>query len=101
MNYFITRHSGALKWLEQQIAEPAIHLDHLDLVHVYELNRGDRVIGNLPVNLIFELCRRGVRYFHLQMVVPETLRGQELTSGQMTALGADLVEYLFLPPPSG
>ncbi len=96
MNYFITRHSGALQWLEQQLSETAVHLDHLDRQD--ELNMGDTVIGNLPVNLVFELCRRGVRYLHLEIVVPERLRGQELTSEQMTELGAVLVEYLVFRP---
>lgn len=98
MNYFITRHSGALQWLEKQIAEPAVHLYHLDLDKVNDLKKGDQVIGNLPVNLIFTLCSRGVRYFHLEMTVPENLRGQELTSEKMETHGAVLVEYLVFRP---
>lgn len=96
MNYLITRHSGALQWIKQQLTEPAVHLDHLDEALV--LYKGDTVIGNLPLNLVCVLCQRGVRYLHIEMVVPERLRGQELTVEQMAELGAVLVEYLVFKP---
>lgn len=91
MNYLITRHPGALEWLNQVLIEPAIHLHHLQ--NLDGIGSGDTVIGTLPVNLIAQVCRKGARYLHLEIDVPQQLRGQELTVRQMVQLGIVLVEY--------
>ena len=91
MNYLITRHPGALEWMSQQIKEPTFHLDHLGSLSC--IGRSDTVIGTLPVNLVAELCSQKVRYFHLEVDLPQHLRGQELTAQQLVELGAELVEY--------
>ncbi|MEX0618071.1 MAG: CRISPR-associated protein Csx16 [Pseudohongiellaceae bacterium] len=91
MNYLITRHPGTFEWLKQKITEPSICLDHLDNLSV--IGRGDTVIGTLPINLVAEVCRQGARYLHLEIDLPHHLRGQELTTQQLTELGVELVEY--------
>lgn len=91
MNYLITRHSGALQWLRQEIAEPAVHLDHLD--NLSRIGRGDTVIGTLPINLVAEICSHGARYLHLEIDLLCHQRGQELTAWQLAELGVGLVEY--------
>ena len=91
MNYLITRHIGALEWLLQEFNEPAIHLDHLE--DFSRVGRGDTVIGTLPVNRIAEVCYQGARYLHLEIDLPQHLRGRELTARQLVELGAELVEY--------
>lgn len=96
MNYIVTRHPGAQAWLTERVEEPAIALNHLDNMH--GLNSGDTVTGTLPIHLIAALCAKNVRYLHLEIDLPEVLRGHELSSGQLTALGAKLVEYVVMRP---
>ncbi|MGD8175639.1 CRISPR-associated protein Csx16 [Marinimicrobium sp. ARAG 43.8] len=96
MIYFITRHSGALEWLQQQVAEPAVHISHLS--DISSISHGDTVIGTLPVNLVATLCKRGVRYLHLEVSPPPHLRGQELSAKQLSELDTVLVEYFAYAP---
>ncbi len=96
MIYLISRHSGTLEWLKQQTDQPFTHLRHLDRADA--IVPGDIVLGTLPVNLVADLCQRGVRYFHLEINLPEQLRGQELSAADLHKLGASLVEYVVLRP---
>lgn len=96
MTYFITRHAGALEWLRRQIIGPALHLEHLQQAQA--IGPGDTVIGTLPINLVADVCRRGARYLHLEMDLPQTLRGQELSEKQLSELDAALVEYFVFRP---
>jgi len=88
--WFISRHSGAIEWA----ASISVGVDrwarHLEIDAV---DRGDVVIGTLPVHLAAEVCRYGARYLHLVLDLPEQLRGTELTAVQLTAAGARLVEF--------
>ena len=91
MNYLVTRHPGALQWLKTQSIEPFVPMAHLhnpDLIAP-----GDIVMGTLPLYLIAAVCTRGARYFHLDVALPDELRGTELTAQQLTGLNAELVEY--------
>jgi CRISPR-associated protein Csx16 len=92
MHYLITRHSGALEWMQQKIHCPYVHWPHLHSANL--LKSGDTVVGTLPINIIADLNLRGVYYLHLQVELPEHLRGCELTVEELTALGAELVEYI-------
>lgn len=88
--YLVTRHTGALVWLEQRgVRADEVH-QHLD---VEAVRTGDVVIGTLPVNLAEEVCEKGARYLHLSLQVPRELRGVELTAEQMDEFGAELQEY--------
>lgn len=96
MTYLITRHPGALQWLQKQLLEPSVHIVHLNQLD--HIGQGDYVIGTLPVNLIADICARGACYLHLEIKLPEHLRGQELSAEQMTACGAELIEYVAYRP---
>lgn len=98
MNYLITRHAGALRWLQEQLQAPGLHVCHLDQSVL--IGAGDRVVGTLPVNLIAAICARGARYQHLEIDMPACLRGQEITTAQLTALNARLVEYVAFRTPA-
>ncbi len=91
MIYLVARHPGARDWLQSQTAQPFIALRHLDDPEI--IKPGDSVMGTLPLYLIAAVCARGARYFHLDVALPDTLRGQELTAQQLTHLNAALVEY--------
>ena len=89
MKYFVNRHHGAIAWAKQHL-NIDVFVSHLD---VKALEKGDEVYGTLPVNLAAKCCKKGARYFHLSLEVPETLRGQELSEAQMEQLQATIQEY--------
>lgn len=91
MIYVVSRHAGAVQWLQTVISEPYVLLTHLHDVDF--VCAGDIIVGTLPVNLIAKVNALGARYFHLNIPMPADLRGQELTADQLTQLGASLIEY--------
>lgn len=91
MIYLITRHAGAVQWLQEVVDAPYVLLAHLHDVNLVQA--GDIIVGTLPVNLIANVNARGARYFHLHLELPAHLRGQELTAAQLVQLGASLIEY--------
>lgn len=88
--WLVTRHPGALAWLAEQGAAAARVVAHLE---AEDLAPGDVVIGVLPYHLAAAVCAAGGRFFSLDVDVPVELRGQELSSVQLNALGARLTEY--------
>jgi CRISPR-associated protein Csx16 len=94
VTYFVTRHAGARDWAAQEGFCVDRVVQHLDVENV---ERDDRVIGSLPVNLAARVCERGGRYLHLALEVPAELRGKELTAEDMRQLGARVEEYRIMP----
>lgn len=92
--WLVSRHPGAVAWLEQQGLPNARVVSHLDPETVQQ---GDCVVGTLPVHLAAEVCTRGGRYLHLALDLRAEQRGRELTREDMEACGARLVEYRVLP----
>lgn len=92
--WFVSRHPGALQWMQQ--CGPAFdrHVPHLDADQV---QRGDTVIGTLPVNLAAQVCARGAVYWHLALEMPAQQRGQELNAQELQALGATLQQFHITP----
>lgn len=88
--WFVSRHPGALEWAARQCLAIDRFATHLDPA---EVQRGDTVIGSLPVNLAAVVCQRQARYLNLSVVLPAELRGKELTTDQLERLGARLEEY--------
>lgn len=85
----VSRHAGAIEWLRQKgfTGEVVTHLTP-EMVQA-----GDTVIGVLPVHLVAELVKKGVKVFIIVMPqVPKEMRGQELTAEQMEQFGAKLLE---------
>lgn len=89
--YFITRHIGALAWAKQQNLSFDTHLEHL--LDLNLLNAGDVIIGTLPINLVYQLNVRNVRYIHLSLNIPSHLRGIELNTTQLHECQATLEEF--------
>lgn len=92
--YFVSRHPGARAWAEAEGIAVDACITHLE---VEQIETGDRVIGSLPVNLAAEVCRRGGRYLHLSLDMPESARGFELTADMMRRFGARIEEYRVEP----
>lgn len=88
--WFVTRHPGALVWLQRQGLSADRVVSHL---MPEEAEPGDIVIGIFPVNLIADLCARGVRYLHLSVRLPPEFRGVELSCEQLEQLGATIEEF--------
>lgn len=88
--WFVSRHPGALEWLRRQGLSADRIVSHLEPGEVLP---GDTVIGNFPVNLVADLCARGVCYLHLGLCVPAEWRGRELTADQLDACGAVLQAF--------
>lgn len=89
-HWFISRHPGACEWM----AALSITIDHV-VAHLVPLDvgSGDVVYGSLPINLAAQVCERGARYFHLSLVIPFELRGQELSAAQLATMGARFEEF--------
>ncbi len=88
--YIVSRHQGAIQWLQRQGYEQAIVIDHLDSKL---LKPGDSVIGNLPLNVIAELTSSRIDYLHLDVTLPAELRGVELSLEQLEQCNPRLVHY--------
>jgi len=91
--YIVSRHAGAIKWLQQKGFEGEV-LAHLN---PKILDRGDTVIGVLPITLVKQLINKGVRVYSLQLPnVPRELRGEELSPQLMDKYGAKVYKILAL-----
>ena len=88
--WFVSRHPGAIEWAKRQGLAIDRWVTHLDPATV---SAGDTVVGTLPVNLAAEVCNRGIRYLHLSVSMPLTLRGQELSAEQLLAASAELKAF--------
>lgn len=88
--YILTRHSGAAAWIRCHV-----QID-LELTHVDDLsgfNPGDEVYGVFPLHLAAALCSLGVKCFHVEFDLPESLRGKEIAKEDMDVLNARLSQY--------
>lgn len=92
--WFVSRHPGALQWMQQHGPAFDRHVPHLDPALVQP---GDSVIGTLPVNLAAQVCARGAAYWHLALEMPAEARGCELSAQALQALGATLQQFNVQP----
>ena len=89
--YLVTRHQGAVDWATHSGFAFDTHLTHLP--DELTLQTGDVVAGSLPINIVADLCEKGVTYLHLSLRIPENLRGVELTQEQLDNLDARLEAF--------
>ena len=93
MNYLISRHAGAINWLEARGFENPILLNHATQNFIDSLTESDMVFGTLPIHLAEAVCHQGARFFNLTLDVPAEYRGKELTCELMEEFDARLTEY--------
>lgn len=93
--FFVSRHPGAIEWVKQQGVKIDRWVPHLDIT---DIASGDTVVGTLPVPMVFAVNQRGAHYLHLQVNVPASLRGVELTAAQLHAVQASLVAFQVQKP---
>lgn len=89
-HWLVSRHLGAIEWIQQQGIKVDQQVEHLDTKQV---KAGDLIIGTLPVQLVAAINTLGANYLHLCVNMPENLRGKELTSQDLNQLGARLKAY--------
>ena len=92
--WFVSRHPGALQWMQQCGPAFDCHVPHLDPAQV---RHGDTVIGTLPVHLAAQVCARNASYWHLVLQLPETARGRELSLQELSVSGATLQQFDVFP----
>lgn len=89
MNYIITRHEGAIRWLRSKGYDGVVipHLIEGDIVE------DGLYIGVLPIPLIKAILDRGSRFFLLNLpAIAFSERGNELSPEEMDRAGALLLE---------
>lgn len=89
--WFISRHEGAIEWMQQQSISVDHWATHLDLEAIQP---GDIVIGILPIAIAAEVIAQGARYFALILPQRVSERGQEHSCAAMIERGAYLQEFL-------
>lgn len=94
--FFISRHPGAKVWAAEQGLRIDQHLTHLDTTLV---QRGDTVIGTLPVHLAAAVCSQGARFFNLSLDLPAHWRGRELSADELRQCHARLEAFHVSPSP--
>lgn len=88
--WFVSRHPGALHWMQRNHIMFDVHVTHLDITQV---RTGDKVMGSLPINLAADICARGAQYWHLSLHLPANARGQELDADTLDCYQAKLEPY--------
>lgn len=88
--WFVSRHPGALEWMQHEGIAFDEHVSHLD---VSRIAPGDVVMGTLPIHLAAEVQACGAAYWHLELHVPSGKRGQELSAGELRTMGSTLRPY--------
>lgn len=95
--FFISRHTGAKVWAEEQGLRIDQHLTHLDTSRI---QRSDTVIGTLPVHLAAAICSQGARFFNLSLDLPAHWRGRELNTLELRQCNARLEAFQVTPIPT-
>lgn len=93
MNYLISRHAGAVQWLDSKGFDDPILISHASQEWIESLTEADFVFGTLPIHLACAVCGQGARFWNLDMTVPAEYRGHELSAELMDKFGAKLTEY--------
>ena len=101
--WFVSRHPGALHWMQTHGPAFDRHVAHLDLDlglclgPCLGLRLG--ILGrrwsdaSCRMNLAAEVCARGARYFNLSLQLSASDRGQELSADDLQRRQAQLQEF--------
>ena len=92
--WFVSRHPGAVAWARKQPLAVDHWVSHLD---TNRIQKGDIVIGVLPMTAAAAVCAKSARYIALKMNLSEEQRGRELSENDLDALHCSLQEYVVRP----
>jgi putative CRISPR-associated protein (TIGR02620 family) len=80
----ITRHRGAIAWLESK----GIKGEVIEQASPSDFNEGDEIYGVMPIQLIAEGIEKGCDMNIIVLPkIPREMRGKELTAEEMEELG--------------
>jgi len=94
--YLVTRHEGTRKWVDAMAKHDRLPfaidrmLEHLD---TSVLKKGDVVVGTLPIHIAAELHAKGIEFWSLDLHVPPSDRGKELSGLHIAKYGARFTRY--------
>ena len=94
----VTRHPGAIEWLNHKIGRPAARvIPHLDPEQweaqlSLDGHRISVIVGVLPVHWLLRLGRLGIECWVIDAPLPLAARQAEMTAGDLWALPARLVQ---------
>lgn len=91
--WFVSRHPGAIDWLEQSGLVVNRIVDH---IVSDEVAPGDIVYGVLPLHIISDICSKGARFFALDFELSPSQRGKDLTKSELDILNCKLQEYIVI-----
>jgi putative CRISPR-associated protein (TIGR02620 family) len=91
-NIIVSRHGGAISWLKDHGIEGEVHPAWKN-ENASLLNKGDLVVGNLPLTMISKILDTGATFGLLNLPeVPLDKRGQELTPQELSQFGANVMK---------
>lgn len=91
--WFVSRHPGAIDWLEKTGIKVDRYAEHLSSDDVAF---GDFVYGVLPLHIISDICSKGARFFALDFSMNASQRGKDLTKSELDSLNCKLQEYIVI-----
>lgn len=92
---FVSRHPGAVEWAKKNLTvEVDQFIEHLDDIGI--VKRGDTVIGNLPMAMAADICKKGARYFAIDLPQNREDRGVDLSSKKMEEHKCKIEEFRVL-----
>ncbi len=84
-----TRHPATVQWLARQgiAAEQVDHVSSDSITHPVKL------IGNVPPAIAAQVCQQGGEYWHIDLDLPQTIRGKELSVSDLEQYKAKIIRY--------
>jgi len=71
----VSRHKGTIDYLKSKLGDVQV-IEHLTSVE--QIPKNSVVIGNLPINMIEEVIKRGNEFILVTLDIPKELRGKDL-----------------------
>jgi len=71
----VSRHKGTIDYFKSKLGDVQV-IEHLTSVE--QIPENSVVMGNLPINLIEDIIKRGHDFILVTLNVPKELRGQDL-----------------------
>ena len=92
--YIVTRHNGAVEWLKRKGYVNVQLIEHMCDSFINGLNKGDKVIGILPIPMMSKVCNKGAEFYHISITnLPSDKKGVELSANDLEEYGTVLQQY--------
>lgn len=95
---FVTRHSGATKYMQERLGKPTKCIQHIspedvaDIKQLLEDGHSVAIYGVIPVPILIDFIEMGAETGLVVFpYMPQELRGTELNAEQMESMGAKIL----------